>query len=85
MEILLVAGILVYIIYINNKSELRKFIVSNDSAVNFLREKDYDFYVIAKYGSEVDPNILYSNRVKNTGLAFLFSIILFNLMRSINC
>ena len=77
MEILLVAGILVYIIYINNKSELRKFIVSNDSAVNFLREKDYDFYVIAKYGSEVDPNILYSNRVKNTGLAFLFSIILF--------
>lgn len=77
MDIALIAGLIVFIIYYNNKTELQKFILTSDSSVNFLRESNYDFYVVAKYGSEVDPNVLYSQRVKNTGIALLFSVILF--------
>ena len=77
MDIALIAGLIVFIIYFNNKESLQKFILTSDSSVNFLREAKYDFYVVAKYGSQVDPNILYSQRVKNTGIVMLFSTLLF--------
>lgn len=77
MDIALIAGLIVFIIYFNNRESLQKFILSSDSSVNFLRESKYDFYVVAKYGADVDPNVLYSQRVKNTGIVMLFSTILF--------
>lgn len=72
-----IAAIIIFILFINNKTELKKFIVSEDSTVNLLREKDYNFYVLAKYGDKVDANVLYSARVRLAGYAMLFSIILF--------
>lgn len=66
MDIVTIAipGIIVFLIVYLNKENLQKFIISSDSSVNIFREKDYDFYVLAKYGEGVDANILYSKRVR---------------------
>ena len=53
----------------------RRFIEDNQDVFLKLKEEDYDFYVQAKYGEQVDPNILFNTRIRN-GLiviaAFLF-------------
>ena len=61
MDIVTVAipGILVFLIVYLNKENLQKFIISSDSSVNIFREKDYDFYLMAKYGENVNPNKLF--------------------------
>ena len=77
IEILLVLGILLFIVLYNNKKEFQKFIVGEDSALNFLREKDYNFYVLAKYGENADPNLLYSSRLRTTGYAAILLLMFF--------
>ena len=77
IEILLVLGILLFVVLYNNKKEFQKFIVGEDSALNFLREKDYNFYVLAKYGENADPNLLYSSRLRTTGYASILLIMMF--------
>ena len=77
IEILIVLGILLFIVLYNNKKEFQKFIVGEDSALNFLREKDYNFYVLAKYGEKVDPNVLYSSRVRLTGYVAIALLVIF--------
>ena len=44
IEIVLVAFLIIFVVIFNNKTELQKFIIKSDSSVNFLREKNYDFY-----------------------------------------
>ena len=77
MEVILMAGIIVFVIYFNNKTAIQKFVFSSDSSVNFLRESNYDFYAVAKYGSDIDTNVLYSKRIKNSGIIFLFGLMLY--------
>ena len=77
IEVVLIAFLIIFVVVYNNKKELQKFIITSDSSVNFLREKNYDFYVTANYGSDVDPNILYSKRVRLTVYVMLFAVILF--------
>ena len=77
IEILIVLGILLFIVLYNNKKEFQKFIVGEDSSLNFLREKDYNFYVSAKYGENADPNLLYSSRLRTTGYAAILLLMMF--------
>ena len=77
LETLIVAFLIIFVIIYNNRDELQKFIISSDSNVNFLRESNYNFYVVAKYGSDVDPNILYSKRVRQSLYVMLFGIIVY--------
>lgn len=71
IEIFIVLGLILFIVVYNNKTTLQKFIISSDSSVNYLREKDYNFLVNARYGSDADPNILYSKRVRLSGYVLL--------------
>ena len=77
IEIFLVMGIILAIILYSNKNELKKFIVGENSDINFFKEKDYNFYVLAKYGDGVDPNVLYSKRVRLTGYVSIFLFLIF--------
>ena len=45
-----------------------------------LKEKDYDFLVKAKYGGDVDPNVLFEARIKKImiGVVVVLAILLFN-------
>ena len=77
IEMLIVAIIVIYIFIVNGKIDKSAF-GTNSKLCNLLKEKDYDFLLIAKYGDRVyDPNEVFMKRVKNgvivaAALIFLF-------------
>lgn len=77
VEILIVAIIVIYIFIVNGKIN-NKIFGTNSKLCNLLKEKDYDFLLIAKYGDRVyDPNEVFMKRIKegvivSVALIFLF-------------
>ncbi len=78
IEILLIAVILFYIFIVNGKINKDSLFGKNSKLINLLKEKDYDFLLIAKYGDRVyDPDEVFMKRIKNgvivsAALIFLF-------------
>ncbi len=74
IEIALVAIIIFYIFTKTGKISISKLIADNEMYLRRLKESDWDFYVKAKYGDRVNPDILFNKRVQNAlivmGLAF---------------
>ncbi len=74
-EILILGIIIFFLLNYSGRISSRRFIEDNQDVFLKLKEEDYDFYVQAKYGDQVDPNILFNTRIRN-GLiviaAFLF-------------
>ena len=52
--------------------ETQKFFNTNDGYLLSLKEKDYDFLLMAKYGEKVEPNKVFMTRVKNAFYSGLF-------------
>jgi len=74
MEIVIVAGILIFVFMMNGTINKDKFIADNEKYFNLIREEDYTFLVYAKYGEDVDVEELYRKRVLYaviTGFVFL--------------
>ena len=75
---LIIVTVIVFYIFIVNKKIKTSFFSSNSRLCNILKEKDYDFLLIAKYGDRVyDPNEVFMKRVRNgvlvaVGLIFVF-------------
>jgi len=65
MEIFIIGVIVIFILVYNKTIDGQKFIKDNEKYFNLLREDDFDFLVSARYGDQVDPNILFEKRVKN--------------------
>lgn len=77
IEMLIVAIIVVYIFIVNGKID-NKIFGTNSKLCNLLKEKDYDFLLIAKYGDRVyDPNEVFMKRVKNGVIVAAAMIFLF--------
>ncbi len=78
IEMLIIAIIVIYIFIVNGKIDKDGLFGKNSKLCNLLKEKDYDFLLIAKYGDRVyDPNEVYMKRIKNgvivaAALLFLF-------------
>ena len=66
IEILLVA-IIVFSVFIHNKwIDKNAVFGKNSKLISMIKEKDYDFLLIAKYGDRVyDPDEVFMKRVKN--------------------
>ena len=63
---LIIAIIVIYIFVVNGKIDPNGVFSNNDKLCNLLKEKDYDFLLIAKYGNRVyNPNEVFMKRVKN--------------------
>ena len=77
MEIFIIAIILLFVLIYTRKVDTRTFIAENDIYLKGLKEKDYDFYVSAKYGDKVDPNQLFRKRLQSTFIGILFVTVLF--------
>ena len=78
IEILLVAIILIYICIANAWLDKNSLFGKNSKLCNLLKEKDYDFLLIAKYGDRVyDPNEVFMKRIKNGVLVSIALICLF--------
>ena len=77
-EIVLLAAIIIFIMAYNGNINTNQFIDDNEMLFRKLKESDWDFYVKAKYGDGVNPNVLFNRRIRNgvivTG-AFLFFFI----------
>lgn len=92
IEMLIIAVVVFYIFIVNKKINTSGMFGSNSKLTNILKEKDYDFLLIAKYGDRVyDPNEVFMKRVRNgvlvtVILCFLISITikLFNCNNSIS-
>lgn len=76
MEILVVGAIIIFILIYNNTIDKNKFFSDNQKYLEALKEDDYNFLVLARYGEEVDVDQLYSKRVTYAAIAFLMILVL---------
>ena len=77
IEMLIVAIIVIYIFVVNGKINSNIF-STNSKLCNLLKEKDYDFLLIAKYGDRVyDPNEVFMKRIKDGIIVSAVLIFLF--------
>lgn len=81
IEYVLIAILVIIPLIYRGNINTRTFIDEDKGLFLFLKEKDYDFYVAAKYGEKVSPNALLMKRVKNSfyGTLIIFSLTITNL------
>ena len=77
MEILLIGVIIVFVLIYSKKIDTRMFVKENEDYLNSLKEKDYDFFLKAKYGDDIDTNKLFFARLRNTVIITLIITLLF--------
>ena len=75
IEILVVGIILLFLFNYIGAYSFSKFVDDNHALFYKLKEDDYDFYLISKYGDKVDLNQRYEKRVKNAILTFVIGLI----------
>ena len=77
IEIIIIAAIIFTILTKTGKISIGKLIADNEMYIRKLKESDYDFYVRAKYGNAVNPDILFNQRAQNT---FIIIVLIFCLL-----
>ena len=78
IEMLMIAIIVIYIFLVNGKITTNGILGSNSGLTSIIKEKDYDFLLIAKYGDRVyDPNEVFMKRVRKGVLVAAALIFLF--------
>lgn len=80
MELIIISIIVLFVVSYTKMVDFQELIVNNEKVTSLIKEKDYDFYAMAKYGGEVDVNKLFNRRIKNTGTVLVIGImfLLFN-------
>ena len=82
MEIVIVAVIIVGVLIYNNTIDKNKFIKDNAQYFDLLREDDYNFLVMAKYGEKADSNVLFQKRI-TLGIITIF-LVMFIFMNTLS-
>ena len=82
MEIVIVAVLIVGVLIYNKTIDKDKFIKDNAQYFDLLREDDYNFLVMAKYGDKVDSDVLFQKRVI-LGIVTIF-VVMFVSMNSLS-
>ena len=75
IEILIVGVIMIFLFNYIGAFSFNKFVADNKVVFGKLKEDDYDFLCISKYGEKVDPNERYQKRVKNAIITFIIGMI----------
>ena len=76
MEIFVVGVIIIFLFNYLGTFNFNKFVDDNKVLFSKLKEDDYDFLLISKYGERVDLNQRYQKRVKTAIITFLLLLIL---------
>ena len=76
IEIVLIAGIIIYVLQYIGGFSVNKFIEDNASYFRKLKEKDFEFYLKARYRDAVDIDQAFNARLKNA-LLIAFVVLLF--------
>lgn len=82
MEIVIVAVLIVGVLIYNKTIDKDKFIKDNAQYFDLLREDDYNFLVMAKYGDKVDSDVLFQKRII-LGIITIF-VVMFVSMNSLS-
>lgn len=75
MEIIVVGLIIVFLFHYLGAFNFTKFVVDNKVLFEKLRESDYDFLLVSKYGEKVDVNLKYQSRVKTAIITFVIGLV----------
>ena len=80
MEFAIVVLIVLFVLSYSGAISTKKLYEDNKALFSMLKEKDYDFLVKAKYGSDIDPDVLFERRIKQSmiGFVIILAILLFN-------
>ena len=76
MEIFIVGVIIILLFNYLGTFNFNKFVDDNKVLFSKLKEDDYDFLLVSKYGEKVDVNQMYQKRVKSAIITFLIGLIL---------
>ena len=76
-EFIAVIVIILIPLFYSHKIDTKSFLGEDGGYLLFLKEKDYDFYVNAKYGERVNPNVLFQKRLQQSFFGIIFILILF--------
>ena len=76
MEIFVVGLIIIFLFNYLGTFNFNKFVDDNKVLFSKLKEDDYDFLLVSRYGEEVDVNQMYQKRVKTAIITFLLGLIL---------
>jgi len=69
IEIIIIGIIVLFLMAYTGRINTNKFLMDNEVYFKKLKEDDWDFYVRAKYGDGVSPDILFNRRIRNGGIA----------------
>ncbi len=76
IEIIIIAAIIFIIMTVTGQISVAQLISDNEAIFRKLKEDDWEFYVRARYGDNVDSVALFNNRIRNglvvIGIALLF-------------
>ncbi len=75
IEIVIVGALFMFVLFYTRGIDTNKFIQENDLYIKMLKEKDYDFYVMAKYGETADPNAMFMKRLKTSFITLILLLI----------
>lgn len=76
-EIVIIAFIIFIVVFATGQISFNQLVSDNEMLFKKLKEDDWDFYVKAKYGNTVNPDILFNKRVRNGLIAILIFMLLF--------
>lgn len=80
MEFAIIILIVIFILSYRGIINTKNLYQDNKALFDLLKEKDYDFLVKAKYGGDVDANMLFQKRINQLIIAIviILAILLFN-------
>ena len=71
MELIIISAIVLFVVLQTKMVDTDELFDSNGKLMSMLKEKDYEFFAMAKYGGDVDMNALFNKRIKNTGIVLI--------------
>lgn len=75
MELIIITAIAMFVVFYTKMVNFDELFDGEGKVGKLLKEKDYEFYAMAKYGGDVDINFLFNRRIKNTGFTLIIVII----------
>lgn len=77
IEILIITVIIFFVMSYNGQLSLNQLVNDNFQLFRKLKEDDWDFYVRARYGNNVNPDNIFIKRVRNGLITIVFCIFFF--------
>ncbi len=77
IEILIIAVIIFIVMTVSGQISIARLVADNEIIFRKLKEEDWDFYVRARFGDSINPNVLFNKRIRNGLLTLVLLLILF--------